>query len=66
MVKKHWSVSPFNTISDFGKGRIMLKKSAVGDGAPPSISKDGKTTVFVDKANLTNRINKNQKNNIWG
>jgi hypothetical protein len=38
--KKHWSVSPFNTISDFGTGKIMVKKNHVGGGAPPSIARD--------------------------
>ena len=63
--KQHWSISPFNTISDFGSGQIMLKQKNVEGGAPPSVANQGDKTIWLDKANLTKKIRRQTKNNIW-
>lgn len=54
--KKHWSISPFNTITDFGTGKILVKKTQVGGGAPQSITKDIQTNKIIDTHALTTRI----------
>jgi hypothetical protein len=55
--KKHWSVSPFNTISDFGNGRIIMKQVYIDADKPKEATlKQGDNTMFIDKGNLTSRI----------